>query len=307
MRSNCDPKSRPFTAPAGVRHRGEDSRLGLRGASRRIHLFGSRGRRGVSAAWRLPARYIILCPNHTGRGEPLAIMSAGAWRTPLGDVPIDEELAADLKARFPLLTEDEAAHRFEHALEVQLPFLQVLRPEFASSHHSRDWPLRSAERTGSRHRAAIRGSRRAGTGHCLQRHEPLRERCRDTREGPARHRPDPGARSARALRSGARSNISMCGYGPTVAMLTAALKLGATKAELLRYATSGDVREIATWWSATPESPFTRQSWLAQKWNTASLQRCMQVPPLGRLQRWALKHASESEAKQHAQVRSAIP
>ncbi len=107
----------------------------------------------------LPARYIILCPNHTGRGEPLAIMSKGVWRTPLGDVPIDEDVASDLKARFSLLAEDEAAHRFEHALEVQLPFLQVLHPQFSfvpitvgSGHYE----VLSA--SGSRHR--LRDSRK---------------------------------------------------------------------------------------------------------------------------------------------------
>ncbi len=78
----------------------------------------------------LPQRYVILCPNHTGMGEPLAIMSEGAWHTPLGDACIDEELAEKLKARMPLLSEDQAAHRYEHALEVQLPFLQVLAPGF---------------------------------------------------------------------------------------------------------------------------------------------------------------------------------
>jgi hypothetical protein len=78
----------------------------------------------------LPQRTIILCPNHTGMGEPLAIMSRGAWHTPLGDAPVDEALADELKRAMPLLSEDEEAHRSEHALEVQLPFLQVLRPDF---------------------------------------------------------------------------------------------------------------------------------------------------------------------------------
>src|SRR5262245_41325342 len=44
----------------------------------------------------LPARNIVLCPNHTGFGVPLSIMRTGAWRTPLGDLEIDEELCAEL-------------------------------------------------------------------------------------------------------------------------------------------------------------------------------------------------------------------
>src|SRR4051812_18200781 len=84
----------------------------------------------VFARMELPERFIILCPNHTGRGEPLAIMSRGAWQTPLGDAQIDRAVAAELVADFDLLTEDAEAHRTEHALEVELPFLQVLEPRF---------------------------------------------------------------------------------------------------------------------------------------------------------------------------------
>src|SRR5271167_1250058 len=54
----------------------------------------------------LPRRCIILCPNHTGKGRPLAIMSNGAWETPLGRAPIDSLLAEALKKRFSILTED---------------------------------------------------------------------------------------------------------------------------------------------------------------------------------------------------------
>src|SRR3974377_38029 len=59
----------------------------------------------------LPRRFVILCPNHTGQGEPLAIMSQGAWHTPLGDAPIDSELADALKSATSLLSEDAAAHQ----------------------------------------------------------------------------------------------------------------------------------------------------------------------------------------------------
>ena len=104
----------------------------------------------------LPRRFVILCPNHTGMGEPLAIMSEGAWHTPLGDVPIDDDLAKQLKSRMPLLTEDQEAHRYEHALEVQLPFLQVLVPGFQFvPDHGGYQQLRGSERARSRDRRAL--------------------------------------------------------------------------------------------------------------------------------------------------------
>src|SRR5258705_4114276 len=75
----------------------------------------------------VPASCLVLCPNHTGQGTPLSIMTCGSWETPLGEVAIDQELADSLMKRFPLLSEDVLAHRAEHAIEVQLPFLQTLR------------------------------------------------------------------------------------------------------------------------------------------------------------------------------------
>ncbi|HYX68290.1 MAG TPA: AmmeMemoRadiSam system protein B, partial [Terriglobales bacterium] len=84
----------------------------------------------VYAHLELPGRYIILCPNHTGMGKPLAIMADGMWDTPLGKVAVDKELGEALLASCPQASEDADAHRAEHALEVQLPFLQAIRSQF---------------------------------------------------------------------------------------------------------------------------------------------------------------------------------
>jgi len=190
----------------------------------------------------LPQRVVILCPNHTGTGEPLAIASQGAWHTPLGDAPVDEELAAELKQRMPLLSEDDEAHRSEHALEVQLPFLQVLAPGFQFV------PI--AVGTGNLEVLSALGIA-IGNALALQ-HERILviassdmnhyesdsvTRVKDRRAIEQLLALDPRGLYA-VVREG---NISMCGYGPAVVMLTAARKLGATQAELIRYATSGDV------------------------------------------------------------------
>jgi AmmeMemoRadiSam system protein B len=72
---------------------------------------------------------VILCPNHTGRGAPAALDPSDAWSTPLGDVPVDRRLADRLAELAPSLEPDGVAHAREHSLEVQLPFLQVVRPD----------------------------------------------------------------------------------------------------------------------------------------------------------------------------------
>lgn len=83
----------------------------------------------VYARIRVPRTCVILCPNHTGRGAPAAVDPSDAWRTPLGDVPVDRRLARRLQELAPSLEEDAAAHEREHSLEVQLPFLKAVRPD----------------------------------------------------------------------------------------------------------------------------------------------------------------------------------
>ncbi len=80
----------------------------------------------------MPDRIILLGPNHTGMGRaPLSIMTEGSWHTPLGDVPIDEGLAAEILSQSETIGNDESAHAMEHSIEVQLPFLQTLRDDIS--------------------------------------------------------------------------------------------------------------------------------------------------------------------------------
>jgi MEMO1 family protein len=190
----------------------------------------------------LPRRYVILCPNHTGMGEPLAVMSSGAWHTPLGDASIDEGFAEQLKSRLPLLSEDPEAHRYEHALEVQLPFLQVLAPGFRFvpiTVGTSNFEVLSALGVVVGSVAAEAGGPVLVVASSDMNHYESDSvtRVKDRRAIDQLLALDP-----RGLYDVVReADISMCGYGPAVVMLTAARKLGATRAELVRYATSGDV------------------------------------------------------------------
>jgi len=190
----------------------------------------------------LPRRYVILCPNHTGMGEPLAVMSEGSWHTPLGDASIDEKLAGQLKAKLPLLSEDQAAHRYEHALEVQLPFLQVLAPAFRFvpiTVGTSNFDVLSALGTVIGHVALEAEERLLVVASSDMNHYESDSvtRVKDRRAIDQLLALDP-----RGLYDVVhKGDISMCGYGPAVVMLTAARKMGATQAELIRYATSGDV------------------------------------------------------------------
>lgn len=190
----------------------------------------------------LPKRFIILSPNHTGMGAPLAIMSEGVWETPLGDVPIDTELAHELKRAYPRLDEDIEAHRFEHSLEVQLPFLQHLLGELRfvpiAVGVGRYTPL---EELGHAVAAVVKKAKPAvlvvASSDMNHYESDERTRVKDRKAIDRILALDPQG----LLETVQREDISMCGFAPTVAMLTAAKYLGAQQADLIRYATSGDI------------------------------------------------------------------
>ncbi len=196
----------------------------------------------VFARLEIPECCIVICPNHTGMGQPLAIMSEGVWATPLGNVPIDGSIASALKEKFPSLCEDPAAHRAEHAIEVELPFLQIRQPEL------RFVPIA----IGTRNLAALEGLGHALASVIENRKVPtliVASSDMNHYESDAVTRVKDQYAIERILSLDPRGlfdvvtqqDISMCGYGAAVAMLTAARALGATSAELVKYATSGDV------------------------------------------------------------------
>lgn len=73
-----------------------------------------------------PDIVIIIGPNHHGRGAPIAVPTHEVWRTPLGDVMIDQDFATKLVKESKLVEFDDEAHIYEHSIEVQLPFLQYV-------------------------------------------------------------------------------------------------------------------------------------------------------------------------------------
>jgi AmmeMemoRadiSam system protein B len=196
----------------------------------------------VYARIQIPKRVIILGPRHRPGGANFAINCEGEWETSLGRAKIDSELARALMAACPLLVEDSVAHKREHSLEVQLPFLQALSKDFQFV------PIAIG---------TMKFDELAELGHALSRvisnsaNPVLLVASSDLNHYESEeitHLKDHQAidqmlaLNPRGLHEIVRrEKISMCGCGPAVATLTAALDLGAIRAELIRYATSADV------------------------------------------------------------------
>ncbi|MFZ0297106.1 MAG: AmmeMemoRadiSam system protein B [Candidatus Sulfotelmatobacter sp.] len=202
----------------------------------------------VFAGLEVPSLCLVLCPNHTGVGHALAIMSEGAWETPLGTAAIDNSFASALKQRCPLLHEDLSAHRNEHAVEVELPFLQVRQPRLkfvplALGTHQFEVLEQLGEAIADVIAAQNNPVLIVASSDMNHYESDAMTRVKD------HNAIEPIlALDARALYDVVtQQNISMCGFGPAVAMLTAARKLGATSAELVKYGTSGDVSGDRDW------------------------------------------------------------
>jgi AmmeMemoRadiSam system protein B len=205
------------------------------------YMFSGHVAGAVYARIQLPKKIVVLGVRHRPPGLPMAIISKGAWRTPLGDAPIDEELAGSLRAASPLLQEDIVAHGREHSLEVQIPFLQILQPQFKFV------PI--ALGTANFENLVKVGE---GIGKALA---ELDEKVLLLTTSDLNHYEDNATtrqKDQKAIEQllkmdaqglyqvCANEDISMCGLGPAVAMLTALQVWKATKAELIRYATSAD-------------------------------------------------------------------
>ncbi len=196
----------------------------------------------VYASLTIPRSCIILCPNHTGVGHPLSIMSQGAWETPLGGALIDSDLAKTLKQRFPLLAEDSNAHAREHAIEVELPFLQTCRPDFTFV------PIA----LGTQQFEILQTLGETIANVISDQAEPILiiassdmnhyESDEITRDKDRKAIDRILALDPKGLFEVViKEEISMCGLGPAVSMLTAAKRLSGTIVELTKYATSADV------------------------------------------------------------------
>jgi AmmeMemoRadiSam system protein B len=186
----------------------------------------------------VPERVVLMGPNHTGRGVPISVVRSGTFRIPGAEIPVDAELADRILAKVPGAREDTRAHEREHALEVELPFLFALRPDV------RIVPIVLG---------GLDGTQAAAVGNALA--ETLPDGVLVLASSDMSHyipHQDAVARDRMAIDRllaldalglydvCEREDITMCGVLPATALLAYARARGATGAELVQYATSGE-------------------------------------------------------------------
>lgn len=207
------------------------------------YIYSGKVAAAVYASVKIPEAVVILGPSHRGIRPLFAVQANGIWQTPLGEVKVDSQLARELQAACALVEDDPRAHLLEHSLEVQVPFLQYFQPKIAivpvCVSHEAD--LASLEELGKALAAVVSQAKKevllvASTdmSHYVSQEEAERKdflAIKKVQELDFRG----------LYEVVLEENISMCGFQPTTAVLVASRELGATKAELILYQTSGDV------------------------------------------------------------------
>jgi AmmeMemoRadiSam system protein B len=207
---------------------------------------------GAVASWGMhylardqsPTLVVILGPNHTGMGAGVSVQTDGLWKTPLGEVAIDSEAARAILGDSSVAQDDLKAHALEHSIEVQLPFLQYM---CGSSFKivpvcMLNQSLEASKDVGQAVAKALSFPGREGSAVIIASTDLTHYEdhqgaiTKDTYVIEAIQDLSP----ENLMRAVVHHNISMCGPGPTAAMLFAAKELGATSAELLSHKTSGD-------------------------------------------------------------------
>jgi len=196
----------------------------------------------VYASTEMPQTFIVLGPGHRPIGSLFAIQSEGSWQTPLGESPIESDLASRVRARCALVAEDDQAHLWEHSLEVQLPFIQYFREDasivpICVSHEAGYGELEQLGRGLAEAVSGFGGDTLIVASTDMSHY--VGQKTAERKDGRAIQRIldlDP----AGLYETVTHERISMCGFQPTAAALVAALGLGASGAELVRYQTSGD-------------------------------------------------------------------
>ncbi|MEM2920790.1 MAG: AmmeMemoRadiSam system protein B [Candidatus Bathyarchaeia archaeon] len=194
-----------------------------------------------AAVYGKPEAVIIIGPNHTGMGSGVSIVTNGWWRTPLGDIKVNRDLAERILTGSGIIDIDEHAHLFEHSIEVQLPFLQYIYGSDLTfipiCMMLQD--LQTSREVGIALAKALTGSNVlliASTD--LTHYEPQKvAEAKDSVVIDAIVHLD----EAELQHVIEAKNVTMCGYGPVSVVIVAMKELGGRKSRLLSYHTSGDV------------------------------------------------------------------
>jgi len=187
-----------------------------------------------------PELFIIIGPNHWGVGSNVAAMKDCSWETPLGQVEVDSDAASELSKISNIVDLDFFSHTKEHSLEVQVPMLQEVYSKFKILPIILiDQEKNAAEEIGEAVAIISKQKNSMIIGSSDFTHYEPNEFAHE--QDKALIEPILDLDVDQFYKVLYEKNVTACGYGAIASTMIACKKLGATKGELLKYATSGDV------------------------------------------------------------------
>jgi AmmeMemoRadiSam system protein B len=189
-----------------------------------------------------PETFVILSPNHRGLGSAISTMLEGEWETPLGNIEIDTKFARKLMEDTGIIDHDPSSHVQEHSLEVQIPFLQYFSEDFKIVPVSM-W-MQDIETSYDL------GKSIKNIAEALQKDIVVIASSDMTHDMPQNIANQNDSYVLDAIKAMDEKlmikrimerNVTMCGYGPVTSTIIASKGLGAQEAQILKYATSGDI------------------------------------------------------------------
>jgi len=183
---------------------------------------------------------VVIGPSHRAVFRGASVYASGGYETPLGVVPVDEELAGAILEADPVLNSDRKPHATEHSVEIQLPFLQVVLASFAfvpivmgaQDYRTCEAVAEAIFRAAKGKNILVVGSSDLSHFHTYEQAKRLDQEVVNL----VQKRDHRGL--SRELEDG---TCEACGGGPVIAAMLYAEKAGARGVKVLRYANSGDV------------------------------------------------------------------
>lgn len=194
----------------------------------------------------IPETVILIGPNHTGYGEPYAVSDSDLWETPVGKIRVDRETAQQLTDKSRYLEPDDVAHENEHALEVQVPFIQFSNPKAEivpitlSGYIDNPAWVEIGEAV-----AKVIKNNRSKNIMIIASSDMTHYESEQSAEEKDNYALDAilALNEEVLIERIAERDISMCGYGPVITTIVASKQLGAKEGQLVHYTTSGSINK----------------------------------------------------------------
>lgn len=189
-----------------------------------------------------PKNFIIIGPNHTGMGREISVFNEGYWKTPLGNVKVNDNFANSIISLSEISSSDFSAHLREHSIEVQLPFLQYFSNDFNIVPITMG--LQDHDSSKDLAKAIFNAGKEIDESYCVIASTDLthfnNQEIANKEDNLILNHIN-NMDEVTLEKDILKYNLSICGYGPVISTIITSKLIGKNSCDILAYGTSGDI------------------------------------------------------------------